>query len=1235
MRHFTSSHRDPVRHCCVLRAAARAGVSALALVLFDGAASAESLLIGAGGDGGLADVSIAGDGGGGGIGGGGAGSAGGGGGGLTGGGMMSGGFRGGDGGAGGAGAGGGAGPDNSDGASGSMGGGGGSIHFSDGGGGGGIGGGGGEGGVSGGFTGGSGGSNGGGGGGSGNESASGQNGADGANGIVVDANGSVISTALASDGAGDITTPNTMTISNSHSYDFVGVGGGGGGAGGLTSGHGGGDGTSGSLTLTGPGADLNVLRSMLVGGAGGGSSGGGANPGGAGGDGTLLMDDEAKLGVVGTLLVGGSGGGTDTGGAGGAATMTIRGDARVLIGDALIVGGLHGLTWFDAPAGNGGTGILNLGSGAVYFIGGATLTVNDTGTLNFGNATAGVEVAGELAGLTAVTNNGTINFNQSDATLLFEHAISGTGSVNHNSSGITTLTGVNTYTGGTTITAGTLIGDATSVQGDIANDAALIFNQAGTGAYTGDISGSGSFTKIGGGTLRLTGTNTYVGGTTVSSGTLQGDTASLQGDIVNDAVVIFGQAVNDTYAGNMSGAGGLGVAGTGVLTLAGTNTYIGGTIIIFGTLEVQGGAALSDSGAVFVSNDPTARLLVTTSEVIGALSDGGTTGGIVEIAAGQTLTTGDATNSSFAGKIEGNGAITKQGAGVFTLTGLNTYAGATTVNAGTLVVNGSIASSETTVNSGGTLMGSGQLGGVTVRAGGIHAPGNSIGTQTVNGAYSLAAGGILAIETNSAGESDRVIVNGTVDLTGATLRVLAEGGNYAVATNYLIIDNDGSDAVMGTFATITSSLAFLDPTVNYAGGTGNDVMLTLMRNDVCFADVAATPNQRASATALSQLPAHNPLVSLVAGQSADVARQAFDALSGEVHATLGGTLALDSRFARGAIFSRLQQAHYAGSFGAGSGSAAPLANTGTTAVVRRSDAPMMGLGVGSDEHAPERDVPHIASPLVFWTQAFGSWANTDGDGNAASGSRSIGGFLSGVDANAGGGWRIGIALGYSQSNVSVSQRISSAQIGSTHLAAYAGGPVGLFALRTGASWSWNDIDTERSVLISSFLDRVEADYDGDAGQIFGEIALPMSAGDLTFEPFANLAYVHVATDRFSEQGGVVALDGFSGEQNVGFSALGVRLATQSTIGAAVIVSRASFAWQHAFGDVVPTRALAFAGSGADMTITGVPLARDTALIEAGLDISLSSSVTAGFSYNGEIASDVEDHGLSGRLHWQF
>ena len=130
-----------------------------------------------------------------------------------------------------------------------------------------------------------------------------------------------------------------------------------------------------------------------------------------------------------------------------------------------------------------------------------------------------------------------------------------------------------------------------------------------------------------------------------------------------------------------------------------------------------------------------------------------------------------------------------------------------------------------TVN-GGTLKGTGTFGGLTVN-GGTVAPGNSIGTMTVNGAFKLGSGAVYEVEVNAAGQSDKVIVNGTVNLTGSVLRVLAANGNYNTRTNYTIIDNDGTEAVAGSFASITSSLAFLTPTVVYNGGTGNDVVLTL------------------------------------------------------------------------------------------------------------------------------------------------------------------------------------------------------------------------------------------------------------------------------------------------------------------------------------------------------------------------------------------------------------------------
>lgn len=142
------------------------------------------------------------------------------------------------------------------------------------------------------------------------------------------------------------------------------------------------------------------------------------------------------------------------------------------------------------------------------------------------------------------------------------------------------------------------------------------FDVAGNTAltYPGVMSGSGALTKQGSGTLILSGSNSYTGGTTVSAGTLQGDSNSLQGNITNNASVIFDQANNGTYAGNISGSGALTKEGAGVLTLAGNNSYqgvthinagglafssgyFGGTLINDGTV-IDTGSGLTLSGAV-------------------------------------------------------------------------------------------------------------------------------------------------------------------------------------------------------------------------------------------------------------------------------------------------------------------------------------------------------------------------------------------------------------------------------------------------------------------------------------------------------------------------------------------------------------------------------------------------------------------------------------------------------------
>ncbi len=116
--------------------------------------------------------------------------------------------------------------------------------------------------------------------------------------------------------------------------------------------------------------------------------------------------------------------------------------------------------------------------------------------------------------------------------------------------------------------------------------------------YAGVVSGAGSLTKVGSGTLTLTGANTHTGGTTVSAGTLRGDTTSLQGDIANAATLVFDQTSAGAYAGVVSGAGTLQKTGAGTLTLTGANTLTGVTSVEGGTLALGANDALSAVGGL-------------------------------------------------------------------------------------------------------------------------------------------------------------------------------------------------------------------------------------------------------------------------------------------------------------------------------------------------------------------------------------------------------------------------------------------------------------------------------------------------------------------------------------------------------------------------------------------------------------------------------------------------------------
>ncbi|MGH7186471.1 MAG: autotransporter outer membrane beta-barrel domain-containing protein, partial [Pseudomonadota bacterium] len=250
--------------------------------------------------------------------------------------------------------------------------------------------------------------------------------------------------------------------------------------------------------------------------------------------------------------------------------------------------------------------------------------------------------------------------------------------------------------------------------------------------------------------------------------------------------------------------------------------------------------------------------------------------------------------------------------------------------------------------------------------------------------------------------------------------------------------------------------------------------------------------------------------------------------------------------------------------------------------------------------------------------------------------RDLGGFISGVDARVSGTWRAGLAAGYSQSNIGVQAQHSAAEVESFNLAGYAGGMAGPLALRGGGAWAFQDVDTSRFTVAPGFFAREKASYDADTGQIFGEAAYPMPMGSTALEPFAGIAFVQVETGSFKERGGALTALNSSGiDMDVGYSILGLRAAATMHVSNMVVTPHASAAWQHAFDDITPGAALAFASTGIGFDVTGVPLAEDSALIEAGLDLNLSPTATLGVSYSGQFASEVEDNAVKGRFTWLF
>ncbi|EBI4773588.1 AIDA autotransporter-like protein ShdA, partial [Salmonella enterica] len=514
-----------------------------------------------------------------------------------------------------------------------------------------------------------------------------------------------------------------------------------------------------------------------------------------------------------------------------------------------------GGTFDNAISGSGqvvksGDDVLTL-SGANSYSGG---TLISDGTLVASNV--------EALGTGDVTDDAVLELNTGGD---FDNAISGSGQVVKSGDDVLTLSGANSYSGGTLISDGTLV--ASNVEalgtGDVTDDATLELNTGGD--FINNIGGTGRVEKSGDDKLTLSGSNTYTGGTLISSGTLVANDVNAlgTGDVTDNATLMLN--TGGDFTNNIGGTGRVEKSGDDALTLSGSNTYTGGTLISDGTLvasnvEALGTGDVTDNATLELNTSGTFDNVISGSgQVVKSGDDaltlsgsntyrGGTTisGGTLVATSVEALGTGDVTDNAtlalntggdFINNIGGTGRVEKSGDQTLTLSGANSYTGGTLISSGTLVASNvnALGSGDVTdnavleLNTGGTfdnaISGSGQVeksgdGTLTLSGSNTYTGGTLIsdGTLVASNVEALGSGDIdnyASLQLNASGQFV------TANLTTHDNATTAIGAGSALRANTLTQEANSTLAVhlidSNSGAIVTADHANLGGTLDITG----------------------------------------------------------------------------------------------------------------------------------------------------------------------------------------------------------------------------------------------------------------------------------------------------------------------------------------------------------------------------------------------------------------------------------
>ena len=867
---------------------------------------------------------------------------------------------------------------------------------------------------------------------------------------------------------------------------------------------------------------------------------------------------------------------------------------------------------------NAGTFDLYAGAnwvGGTAPTGTATFGASTTSNLYF--ATSGVTFDGWTFGTDAVAyavaNAQMLNFTGAGIVV-----IGGSVTIDNGPAGVVIFS--NASSAGTAVinnTGGQFIqfeGTASAGSATITNTVGDIYFRGSSTASTATISSAGS--------LRFYDSASAAGATIVNNATLEFNESSTGGtaSIANNGLL---RLRNNSTLGNAAltnGASGVvdvssstGTNGDGKLS---AGSIAGGGLFYLGNKELTVG---SDNRSTTVS---------------GVISDCGASG--TACAGGQFHFPWDPPMTG--------GSLVKTGTGTLSLSGVNTYTGATIVDAGTLAVNGNITSSSgVTVNSGGTLGGTGTVGTTTIN-GGTLAPGNSVGALTVQGdlVFTSASRYMVEVSPSNAG---RVDVSGTATLAGATVAASFASGSY-VAKQYTILS--AVSGVVGTFsgatttnlpANFSSSLvydaghAYLKLTLNYVPAPAPD---PTPGSAPAPTYAALTGNQQGVGTALTGFFNRTGGIPLVFGAlTAEGLTQASGPLAATPQQT--GTTTMTQ------FTAVLTDPFSAGRGGNGGGGAIGFADEDD------AGTPTGGKGSGAARDAfamitkaPPR-APTFEARWSVWASGFGGAQTTDGNATAGTSttSSSFAGVAVGADYRMAPQTTFGFAMAGGATRFSVAGSLGSGRSDLFQIGGFVRHEVGTGYVTASTAYGWQEVFTDRTVILAG-LDQLHAQFHTNSysGRIEGgnRYVTPVLGG-IGITPYAAAQVTAFVLPSYAESvvsGASTFALSYAGKTTVATrSELGLRSDKSFAVNGALLILRGRAAWAHDYNTDASASATFQSLPGASFVVNGALPAHDAALTTAAAELQFASGISLAGTFEGEFSQVTRSYSGKGTARYEW